>query len=771
MDSELGLSHFTSTTRHVTERHAEPHRFTIVLLLAAAALLLGIGKVRAQAPFQAVNLLLGTANGGQTIPSIGMPFAMTNWTPETRSTEKKCVAPYYFKDRQMTGFRGSHWMSGSCSQDYGSVTLMPVTGSIDVTPAGRASSFRHQSETMTPAYYSVVLDRYAERVEMTGATRSGMFRITAPAGAELSVLIEPNSKPNEGFVEIDPKRREILGYNPVHRIYLGTGQSAGFSGYFVARFEQPFRKYGTWCGARIRAGADRQKGGCDRLGAYATFPAAKTPLLVKIGTSFTSLEEAARNLDAEESGWDFNGVEVKTEAAWKQRLKRIAIQGATPDERRTFYSALYHASLVPRIASDADGTYNGFAQQGKLHKVRGGAYYGDFSVWDTFRALHPLLAIIDPDRDQEMIRSLLLKGEQGGDLPSFPLWNSYTAEMVGDHTVALIADAYVKGLTHFDVAEAYRLVLKNATVTPPLAEYKLGRGRRALPSYLKYGFIPLEDPVTYAFHHNEQVSRTLEYAYDDSLVAILARRLGKPSEAAMMQKRSENWRNVIDPGTGFARGRHSDGSWVEPFDPTAPASYITEGVPWQYTFFVPQNVPGLIQVLGGRQKFIAKLDGLFAHHLDNQGNEPSHHIPYLYDYAQAPWKTQQHVRAILQSQYRNGPEGLPGNDDAGQMSAWYIFGAMGFYPVCPGTAVYAIGSPLLPRVSIHLANGKDFVIVANHNSEKNIYIQSAMLNGKPLDRPWFTHRDIAKGGQLVFNMGPAPNKLWGSAPHSIPPSR
>ncbi len=770
MKSESGLFLCTSTAGGFAACFIEVRRRAQVLLLVVAGLLLGAVWARAQSPFQSVDLLLGTSGGGQTVPAVGMPFAMTNWTPETQPTERKCVAPYHYTDPRITGFRASHWLSGSCAQEYGSVTLMPLTGPVHVTPEDRASVFRHQSEIMTPAYYSVRLERYSERVEMTGATRSGMLRITAPAGAQLSVLIEPNAKPGEGFVEIDPKRQEIRGYNPVQRIYLGTGQSAGFSGYFVARFERPFRKYGTWCGNAIHAGDLRQKGGCKRLGGYATFAAGKTPLLVKIGTSFTSLKEAARNLDREEGGWDFKGVEQKTAAAWKKRLNRIQIQGATRAQRRTFYTALYHASLAPRVASDADGTYNGFAQQGKLHKIENGAYYGDFSVWDTFRALHPLLTIIDPVRDQQMMQSLVLKGEQGGFLPSFPLWNNYTAEMVGDHTVALLVDAYVKGLRHFDVAEAYKLVVKNATVTPPLAEYKLGRGRRALQSYLKYGFIPLEDPVTYAFHRNEQVSRTLAYAYDDALVGEFAKRLGKTSEAAVMQKRSEYWRNVIDPGTGFARGRHRDGSWVVPFDPTKPASYITEGVPWQYTFFVPQDVQGLIQVLGGRGKFIAKLDGLFAHHLDNQGNEPSHHIPYLYDYAGAPWKTQQHVRAVMERDYHDGPAGLPGNDDAGQMSAWYIFSAMGFYPVCPGNAVYAIGSPLLPRVTLRLRNGKDFVIVANHDSRKNMYIQSATLNGKPLDRPWITQADIVRGGKLVFIMGPTPNKHWGSAKKAAPPS-
>jgi predicted alpha-1,2-mannosidase len=753
MTFQVRLSEARFTGRQPAVRHAATHRWAGVLWLAAAAFLCATGGALAQQPFDSVDLLLGTSGGGLTYPSIGMPFAMTNWTPETRPTETKCIPPYIFEDPKITGFRGSHFLSGGCAMDYGSVTLMPVTGPIAVTPAGRASSFRHQAETLTPAYYSVVLDRYAERVEMTGGTRAGMFRITAPPGAAVSVLITPNAKPQDGGVEVDVQRQEIAGYNPVRRFYRGAGQSAGFSGYFVARFNRLFEKRGTWCGAEVHADTNQQKGGCDQVGAYATFAPSSAPLLIKVGTSFTSREEAARNLDADVSGWDFNALQQKTEAAWRDRLGRIEIEGATPEERRSFYSALYHASLTPRVASDADGTYNGFAQEGKLHTISKGAYYDDFSMWDTFRALHPLLTIIDPDRDQEMVQSLVLKGEQGRFLPIFPLWNSYTAGMVGDHTVAVIADAYFKGLTHFDVARAYSLVLKNATVAPPEAEYNLGRGRRALPSYLKYGFIPLEDHVPQAFHQNEQVSRTLEYAYDDFLVGRLAERLGTPSDAALMAKRAENWRNVIDPGTGFARGRHSDGSWVEPFDPTTQPKWITEGVPWQYTFFVPHNVPGLIAVLGGQDKFIAKLDGLFEHNLYEQGNEPSHQIAYLYDYAQAAAKTQQHVRAVL-GQYHDRPDGLPGNDDSGQMSAWYIFSAMGFYPVCPGTPSYVIGSPLFAKVILHLPNGKDFVIAASHQSPANVYIQAQRLNGQKLDGFLLPHAEIVKGGNLQFDMGP-----------------
>ncbi len=721
----------------------------------AILMLAGCGVSAGQTPFQSVNLLSGTANDGQTVPMVGMPFAMTNWVPETRPTEDKCIAPYYFKDRTLSGFRASHWMSGSCTQDYGSVTFMPITGALQVHPSARASEFRRQSEIMNPAYYSVLLDRYAERVEMTGSTRSGALRVTAMPDAEVTLLVEPNTRPGEGFVEVHADRREIVGFNPAHRIYQGSGQTAGFSGYFVARFSRPVLRSGTWCGLAVHPHRSVQKSGCNRLGAYATFAASKQPLLVKIGTSFTSLDEAQRNLDAEQSGWDFEGIEAKTEAAWKERLGRIEVEGGTTDQRKTFYTAFYHASLLPRIASDVDGTYNGFAQEGKLHSLASGSYYDDFSLWDTFRALHPLLTIIDPEREQEMVQSLVLKGEQGGFLPIFPAWNNYTSEMIGDHADAVIADAYAKGLTHFDVASAYRLMLKNASVTPPLDEYRLGRGRRALASYERYGFIPLEDSVPDAFHHDEQVSRTLEYAYDDSLVATMARRLNFTDDAAKMEKRAENWRNVIDPATGYARGRHSDGSWVEPFEPAKTASFITEGLPWQYTFFVPQNIPGLIAALGGREKFLARLDGLFDGKLYDQGNEPGHHIAYLYDYADAPSKTQHQVRAAL-SLYRDGPGGLPGNDDAGQMSAWMMMSAMGFYPVDPGSPEYAIGAPLFSKVTIHQRGGHDFIIEADHQSTANEYVQSQWLNGASFQGHILPHAEIIRGGILKFDMGSKP---------------
>jgi predicted alpha-1,2-mannosidase len=731
------------------------------LCVAVAALALFAGQAvvaQSKDPYKLVDPRIGTSNDGQTYPVVGMPFGMTGWTPETQPTEGKCLSPYYDKDKKLTGFRGSHWLSGSCTQDYGSVSIMPTIGTVKGLPDQRSSSYRHDSEVMSPAYYSVMLDDYRTRVELTGTMRSGMLRLTFPAGAVANLLVDSNAKPGEGFVEIRAKQHEIVGYNPVHRLYQGAGKSAGFSGYFVVRFREEIAGFGTWCGEAVHANQAEQGSGCARLGGYVSFGSGvKQSVLVKVGTSFTSMEEAEKNLDTENPGWDFDVTERAAEGAWRTLLNRIEVQGGTPAQQTVFYTALFHSSLAPRVVSDVDGTYNGFGQEGKLHHAaQGTAYYDDFSLWDTFRALHPLLTILDPQREEQMVQSLIDKGDQGGFLEIFPTWNSYTSEMIGDHAVPVIVDAYAKGLTHFDVPDAYRLIRQNATVTPPRAEYVEGKGRRALDSYKRYGFIPLEDEVLDAFHPQEQVSRTLEYAYDDYVASRFAAALGHNEDAAAWLKRSENWKNVFDPAVGFIRGRHSDGRWVEPFDPGKPASYVTEAVPWQYTFFVPHDEPGLIKAMGGDEKFIAKLDGLFEAKLYDQGNEPSHGIAYLYNVAGAPWKTQLRLHDILVSQFHTGTAGLPGNDDAGQMSAWYVLSAMGFYQPCPGIPTYALGAPIFSRIVIHQPNGKDFTITASKVSEKAFYVQGMQLNGKPLARHEISHSDIINGSTLSFDMGVEP---------------
>jgi predicted alpha-1,2-mannosidase len=711
----------------------------------------------AQTPYGLVDPHIGTAHEGQTTPAVGEPYAMTNFIPETRSTEKKCIAPYYFADTKLTGFRASHWMSGSCTQDYGSVTLMPTTGDVHPEPDARAAAISHTDEVAQPAFYSVKLPSYDEAVEMTGGVRAGILRVTYSKAGTANLVVENNARMKDGWIKVDLAHKEITGYNPVYRIYQGNGKPAGFKGYFVIRFNTAATESGTWCDKSATNEPELKSTSCEHMGAYLRFavPAARV-LLFKTGTSFTSIEAARHNLDTEIPAWDFDALRAKTTRVWASALNAIAINGGTPAQRRTLYTSLYHAMMLPRIVSDADGSYPRFAN-GRTEKLANGTYYDDFSLWDIYRAQFPLMTLFQPGRYQEMMQSLVIKGEQGGYFPIFPAWNSYTSEMIGDHTGVVITDGYMKGLRNFDVASAWKLIRQNAFDTPPFEQYKDGLGRRALQSYTKYGYIPLEDPVAEAFHHGEQVSRTLEYAFDDAIIARLAAALGHNGDAATLAKRGSSWKNVIDPETKLARGRHQNGSWITPFVYDKWVPYITESNAYQYTFYVPQDVPGLINALGGSESFVAKLDGLFAKNLYDPGNEPGHQIPYLYDEAGAAWKTQERIAALV-NVYNDTPSGIPGNDDAGQMAAWWIFSSLGFYPVAPGIPEYWIGTPLFPSATLNLPGDAKFTVVAKNVSAQNIYIQSVLLNGKPLTKPRISHDAIVKGGTLTFTMGPQPNR-------------
>ncbi|QHN05109.1 glycoside hydrolase family 92 protein [Granulicella sp. WH15] len=733
------------------------------------SLLLGISMSifsAAQTPTAAnsVNLLIGTAGDGMTFPAVGVPFGMTQWTPQTREGERKCVAPYYAVDARIQGFRASHFLSGSCMQDYGSVTLMPLSGPLKVDPKERASAFLRESEVIHPSSYSVDLKDYGIHVDMTGSLRSGFLRFRFNQGGKSWILVQDNARPGDGDILIDEAHQEISGRNAVRRLYAGRGKLAGFSGYFVAKFDRPFHVGGTWSGDVKHEGSLSQQAVAGAPGAYIYFDLKPGDVVQsKIGTSFTSVDEARKNLHAEIRGWSFNRVEAQARSKWSDALEHVQITADATD-RTIFYTALYHASLLPRTFSDVSGSYPRFAGMGELEQAKGFTYYDDFSIWDTFRAVHPLLTILDPKRESDMVRSLIAKGDEGGFLPIFPAWNSYTQEMVGDHAGAIISDAYFKGIRGFDVKDAYRLMRKNALESPASeALYSDGRGRRALQSYLKYGYIPLEDKVPFAFHGEEQVSRTLEYAYDDAQVSAMAAALGHDEDAELFRKRAQNYHNVLDPETGFVRGRHVDGTWDKPFDPAGKYHYITEGLPFQYTFFVPQDVDGLIAALHGRKAFVDKLDALFDGGYYDHGNEPSHHIAYLYDYAGEAWKTQAHVHKIMDEGYHNGPIGLAGNDDAGQMSAWYVFSALGFYPVSPGTPRYSIGTPRFEDATIHLPGGKQFHIHANGAHDGKFFIHAAKLNGVPLTRNWITHAEIAAGGELVFDMSSEANPEWPAA--------
>ena len=711
----------------------------------------------------------GSELNANTIPAVTVPFAMTQWTAETRRTETKCQPPYVYADSILTGFRATHWLSGSCTQDYGSLTIMPLTGTLNTLPVNYQTRFSHTDEVTAPNYYRVNLPAYHLITEMTATRRCGSLRFTVQNADSLYILITPNSDRGEGYIKIDAKRGLVWGYNPAHRIYQGWGKPAGFSGYFVVHFEQPITNYGVYKGAQGFK-ADSINGGND-IGAYIGFkPHAGERVNIHVGTSFSSLAGAFNNLKAEVKDWDFDALVAQNKQVWQKALAKIAVQTNNQQYKRVFYTAMYHSMQQPRLYNDVDGTYPQFANNYRLDHIAKGEYFDDFSMWDVYRAQLPLFEILKPDLINSCARSMILKGQQGKWLPIFPCWNNYTAAMIGDHVTAFIASAYTKGLRDYDVAEAYRLMRQNAFDQPSEQDYNDGKGRRALGSYLKYGYIPLEDSVPQAFHKKEQVSRTLEYAYDDYALAQVAKGLNKTADAQVLLARSLNYRNVFDTTVGMVRGRYADKSWFQPFRATARETYITEGTPQQYTFFVPHDVKGLARLMGGGSKLETALDNLFDTGEYWHGNEPGHHIAFMYNYTPSPWKTQQRVKQILTDEYSDGPGGLSGNDDAGQMSAWYVLASLGFYPQDPVSTQYVLTSSLFDQYSINLPNGKHFRMVAHRQSATANYIAKVTYNHKPYSKNYLTHGMIINGGLLEVFLTDKPNKTWGAKAADKPAS-
>jgi predicted alpha-1,2-mannosidase len=724
--------------------------------LLIALLYLFCIRAMAQTPVQYVNTFIGTAPAttesakkhgsgteekGQTFPATGRPFGMTQWTPETRTTEDKCVSPYYYNDKYITGFRGSHWMSGSCTQDYGSATIMPFTsGKPDTLKFAPVSKFSHKNETASPAYYRLQLDNSGIIAEITGAVRSGMMRFTFPGKTGSYIFIRMNSDEKMGKVWINGEKNEINGYNPVHRIYQGRGEPAGFSGYFVIKFDKPFKS--------VPQLLTQQQ--------MVVSLANEKVVNIHIGTSFTSIESARKNLEKEIPDWNFDSLRKASEDTWNQTLGKIQLKGGSEDNLVRFYTALYHCYQLPRIASDVDGSYQGFAQDTLIHKTEGFDYYDDFSMWDTYRALHPLMTILEPKKTLDMVKSIVLKAQQGGWMPIFPAWSSYTGAMIGDHVSTMISDAYMKGIKDFDTEAAWKYMRQNAFDVPSEKDYKDGKGRRALKSYLQYGYIPLEDSVWDAFHKYEQVSRTLEYAFDDYALARFANAIGKSDDYNTLIKRSENWKNVFDTESDFVRGRYADGRWIDPFDPTAKSRYICEGTPYQYTWYVPHDIPGLITMMGGKEKFLRRLNTFFDEGYYWHGNEPDHQAAYIFAMAGQPEKTQAWVQKIIADEYNSSPGGLSGNEDAGQMSAWLIFSMMGFYPVCPASNNYIISTPVFDEVKIFLPDGKYFLISSVNRNGSNKYIKAITKNGGRINEWYITHDDIVKGSRFTFQLTEKP---------------
>ena len=676
----------------------------------------------------------GSEEHGQTLPAVLSPNGQNFWTPQTRDTEKNCVAPYYYTDSLFQGIRNSHWIVGGCTQDYGSFTVAALTGKLRLKPEERATRFSHADEISHPHYYAVRLPDEHLKLELTGASHAAMLRITPEQDGLVYVVVNHNSDEGEGKIEL--KDHMVYGYNPVHRIYQGWGEPAGFSGHFLLHFEDD----------AIDSGYD---GSCVWMAFQGK---AYQPIILKMASSFTDLAGAASNLFYHTEGCDFDSLAQRVADEWIKRLHTIDVEDPDTARVNQFYGALYRTSFLPREMSDASGRYPKFADgsivEPKDQNPR--KYYGDFSMWDTYRALHPLYTLIAPKESADMMQSLVTMYEEGGWLPIFPCWNSYTAAMIGDHCSVTLADAYIKGIRYFNAEKAYEGMRKNAFEMPASYEdYKNGMGRRALESYLKYGYIPLEDSVKEAYHREEQTSRTLEYAFDDFAVAQMAKALGKDQDYMELMRRSENWRNVINPKTGYCDGRHQtsgDGSFLfdrhrqtkknrpQVFEDNTDfihfKPWITEGAACHYTWYVPQNVEGLIEVLGGPQKFEAKLDSMFTEGRYWHGNEPCHQIAYLYDFIGKREKTIEHVAYILDTEYNDTPGGLSGNDDAGQMSSWYIFSSLGFYPVCPATDRYMLAKPRFQKITLNLPEGRTFTITPNSlPTDRNYITHGEMVNG------------------------------------------
>ena len=711
-----------------------------------------------------------------TIPYVQYPHGMARLAPITTPD----ITDRYLADK-IYGFPA------------GPATLMASIGAIGVHPEDYASGFDHDFETATPYYYAADLESSGIKAELTASKEAAFYRFTFPASrhAHLVLHMEKGAKFTVDGDHAVQGSESITG-----PIGPAAGTRRETREYFYAEFSHPFASYQTWQGSTLAHTAE-QKG--DHIG-FATDSATKAgeQIEVRVGISYISAEQARRNLQREIPGWDFEGVKSNLRTAWNRALADISTEGGTEKQRTIFYTALYR-SLGRMTDITEDGKYfSGYDHT--VHDAQGHDFYVDDGLWDTFRSLHPLQLLLEPQRQEDMIRSYLRMYEQSGWLPSFPSVAGEQAVMIGHHAAEFILDAYAKGYRDFDAEEAYAAMRKNATEATMLP-WQRGPLTSLDRVYFNKGFFPAlakgeaESVPEVTPERRQAVSVTLENSYDDWSVAQLAKALGKKSDAVYFTKLAHNYQNVFNPTIGFMAPKSADGNWVADFDPKLGGGqggrdYFTEVDSWLYTFSVQHDVAGLMRLMGGRDAFNAKLDQLFVEQYDTskykflsqfpdatglvglyaQGNEPSFHIPYLYDFSGQPWKTQRRVRQLMDIWYGDSPLGIPGDDDGGETSSWYVLSAIGFYPVCPGSPVYEIGSPLFAKSTIRMGDGKEFTVVADHVSAQNKYIQSATLNGKPLDKPWFQQSDIAQGGTLVLEMGDKPDLHWGSAPEDAPPS-
>jgi predicted alpha-1,2-mannosidase len=690
---------------------------------------------------------------GQTIPAVTLPFGMTQWTPQIDPTENRCVAPYYSTFLHHQGIRATHWLNGSCQSDYGSFTFMPVNGTFIHAPSQRRSSYDFNTLESSPAYLSIHLHRYLIQSEVTATKRAGFLRFSWLDPDHPCIIVDINSDQGKGSLHIDPEKNEISGFNPVFR-QTNTGEEpAGFSGYFIARFDTPFIKYGVYTGHDYEDGKTEGRNE-PNLGGYLFFDLRENQTVqVKVGTSFTSLEKARLNLEAEIPHWNFEQVLTDAEKEWNEILGHILIEGGQEEDKIVFYSALYRSLLQPRLFNDVDGSYMGFDHSGKIVKTENRDYYVDFMARDIFASQMPLVSLLAPRKYEDMIHSLILKAEQGDRLPLSSFKNGYHPDAKGDYVSVLISDALVKGF-EVDTGRAWPWMAKNALEPSATQESHSGKGRSLLEPYLTYGYIPVNDePEADSLQENE-VSRTLDYAYNDWCLAQVAKKLNREDEYQNLSIRAENYANVFNPENGWVCGRLSNNYFTQDFREDEEMPWLDTGTPRQNSWFVPHNIPILIERMGGKDLFIEKLETLITSGEYDHGNGPMHFIPYLFNYVDDWEKTQEAVKNILSSAYNPTFGGIPGKDVEGKLASWYVFSAMGFYPVNPVSNTYQLSSPIFSKVTLKLDPkyypGKKFELSGNAEDPTSIY-QEAKLNGKKIGTE-ITFRDIQEGGRLEFSL-------------------
>ncbi|MBZ4188091.1 GH92 family glycosyl hydrolase [Niabella beijingensis] len=748
-------------------------RCALLLLAGGFSLLLHAQK---NDPVELVNPLMGTQSkpslsNGNTYPAVGVPWGMNLWSAQTGKMGDGWM--YTYDADKIRGFKQTHqpspWMN-----DYGQISIMPVTGKMVFEQDARASWFSHKAEIAKPYYYSVYLADHDVTTEFTPTERAAQFRFTFPKTDSSFVVIDAFDKGS--YIKIIPAEKKVIGYSTKH----ARGPLPDFKNFFVICFDKPFASAHTWEGNKLNE--SELEITTDHSGAIVGFKTGKGEKVnMKIGTSFISFEQAELNLKRELAADGFEQTMAKAKRSWNDRLGKIEIEGASIDQLRTFYSAMYRTLFFPHKMYELNASNQVVHYSPHNGKVLPGYRFSGTGFWDTFRALYPFLNFLYPSINKEMQAGLVNDYKEGGWLPE---WSSpgYSDVMVGNNSASVVSDAYLKGLRGYDINTLYEALLHGANNEGPRAT-----GRRGVEYYNELGYVPYDVKI------NENAARTLEYAYDDFTIYQLGKALGRPkTELDLYKKRSQNYKNLFDPEHHLMRGKNKDGKFQSPFNPYKWGDAFTEGNSWHYSWSVFHDIQGLIDLMGGKPNFVKQLDNVFSlppvfddsyyggviHEIREMqianmgqyahGNQPIQHMIYLYNYAGAPWRAQYWVRETMNRMYKPTPDGYCGDEDNGQTSAWYVFSALGFYPVTPGVDQYVVGAPLFKKATVHLENGKKIVINAPGNSDQNRYVQSATFNGQTYTKSWFGFSTLQKGAVINFTMGAQPNKTRGTADTDVP---